>query len=254
MLGAFVACLFIGTASALMGLGGGLFLVPILDLIPGISWKEAAGTSLVCTLVTSAAGSVALDKGKLAKLDLVIVLELAAAVGALIGSAFLATVLPERVTAGVFAALVAYAAWRMIRRRADAKEEEPLADRPPERVGLGMVGAGIAGAASGLLGIGGGPIKVPVQTEICRLPLKVALANSNLMVGITAGVGATVYYAKGAVLAHYVAPCAIGIALGAYAGGLLVPKVPVARLRAAFVAVLLILLGRMLWKTSGFGA
>tara|TARA_B100000965_G_scaffold174168_1_gene145365 strand:- start:50 stop:826 length:777 start_codon:yes stop_codon:yes gene_type:complete len=253
LLGALFACVFVGLASALMGLGGGMFMVPLLDLIPGVSWQEAAATSLTCALATSAAGSVAFDKGKLADLELVVLLELSGTVGALVGAAVLATIVPERVSAGVFSALVAYAAWKMVRRRQDAKEE-PQPEGPVEHLGLGIAGAGVAGILSGLLGIGGGPVKVPLQTELCRIPLKVALANSNLMVGITAGVGAAVYFAKGVVLAHLIAPCAIGIALGAYLGGLLMPKLPVARLRAGFVVVLLVLLGRMLWKTLGLGS
>ena len=254
LLGALFVCVFVGLASALMGLGGGMFMVPLLDLIPGVSWQEAAATSLTCALATSAAGSVAFDKGKLADLELVVLLELSGTVGALVGAAVLATIVPERVSAGVFSALVAYAAWKMVRRRKDAKEEEPQPEGPVEHLGLGIAGAGVAGVLSGLLGIGGGPVKVPLQTEVCRIPLKVALANSNLMVGITAGVGAAVYFAKGVVLAHLIAPCAIGIALGAYLGGLLMPKLPVARLRAGFVLVLLVLLGRMLWKTLGLGS
>ncbi len=116
------------------------------------------------------------------------------------------------------------------------------------RIPLGMAGTGLAGLASGLLGIGGGPIKVPVQTEIMNVPLKVALANSNLMVGITAAVGAAVYYADGLIQTTLLAPCALGIAVGAYAGGRLAPRLNQRLLCFAFSGVLVFLALQLTWK------
>jgi uncharacterized membrane protein YfcA len=252
---AFVACALIGVVSALMGLGGGLFMVPLLGLLPEVTWQQAAGTSLACTLATSAAGSVALDKAALADLELVALLEVAAAIGALIAAAFLADLIPERALAAIFALIVSYAVYRMLRRKpAESGEGEESGSPEARNLGWGMLGCSVAGAASGLLGIGGGPIKVPLQTEVCGVPLRVALANSNLMVGITAGVGAAVYFGKGMILASLVAPCALGIGLGAYLGGLAAPKIPVAKLRLAFMVILSVLIGRMVWKALALGS
>lgn len=272
---AFLACLGVGVVSAIMGLGGGLFLVPLLTLIPSVSLDAARGTSLICTLATSAAGSVALDKARLAKFDLVLGFECTAGIGALVGVWFLRPHLPKQVVYGAFALLVIVAALRMARSalKAPSKlsdpESQPAEGAPavgsgeepagaptpapeteyPVRLGWGALGFVFSGIASGVLGIGGSPIKVPVQTEICRVPLRVALANSNLMVGITAGVGAALYFGEGQIALALVAPCALGISLGAYLGGLLAPKLPVHRLRWAFTLILAVVAARMLWAT-----
>jgi len=261
---AFLACLGVGVVSAIMGLGGGLFLVPLLTLVPSISLDAARGTSLICTLATSAAGSVALDKARLAKFDLVLFFECAAGVGALVGVWFLRPHLPKAVVYGAFALLVTVAAVRMARSAMGAPPKEALPDSAgeaasesaqsagegePVRLGWGALGFVVSGIASGVLGIGGAPIKVPVQTEICRIPLRIALANSNLMVGITAGVGAALYFGEGKIALALVAPCALGISLGAYLGGRLAPKLPVDRLRWAFTLILAIVAVRMLWAT-----
>ena len=268
--------------SAIMGLGGGLFLVPLLTLVPSITLDAARGTSLICTLATSAAGSLALDRSRLAEFDLVLTLELAAGLGALAGAWLLAPLLPKPLVYGAFALVVAFAGYRMATRKDPAKaassggsaeaapeaepspgepaapdasdpaepaptETEPVAEAYPIRLGWGALGFAVSGIASGVLGIGGAPIKVPVQTEVCRVPLRVALANSNLMVGMTAGVGAAVYFGKGKIALTLVAPCALGIAIGAYLGGRIAPKLPVNRLRGAFTLILTIVAGRMLW-------
>ena len=280
----FFACLGVGVVSSIMGLGGGLFLVPLLTLMPSISADAARGTSLICTLATSAAGSIALDQARLARFDLVLVLELAAAFGALIGAWILAPILPTPVVYGAFALLLVLATYRMARKRApsepspavavapsaipvpnegpaeveveaeapalaEAAAEPAAAEDYPIRLEWGALGFVVSGIASGVLGIGGAPIKVPVQTEVCRIPLRIALANSNLMVGITAGVGAAVYFGRGKIALSLVAPCALGIALGAYAGGLIAPKLPVNRLRGAFTLILAVVAARMIWAT-----
>jgi uncharacterized protein len=267
---AFLACLGVGVVSAIMGLGGGLFLVPLLTLIPSVSLDAARGTSLICTLATSAAGSVALDKARLAKFDLVLGFECAAGLGALVGVWFLRPHLPKHVVYGSFALLVIVAALRMARsalkapsklidpsspaEESSAEETSKAPEAAPEteypvNLGWGALGFVFSGIASGVLGIGGSPIKVPVQTEVCRVPLRVALANSNLMVGITAGVGAALYFGEGQIALALVAPCALGISLGAYLGGLLAPKLPVDRLRWAFTLILAVVAARMLWAT-----
>ncbi len=211
----------------------------------------------------------ALDKARLAKFDLVLGFECAAGVGALVGVWFLRPHLPKSVVYGAFALLVTVAAIRMARSAMTAsakaatldsnpepaspsslaEEAGPGEDAQPVRLGWGALGFVVSGIASGVLGIGGAPIKVPVQTEICKIPLRVALANSNLMVGITAGVGAALYFGEGKIALALVGPCALGISLGAYLGGRLAPKLPVDRLRWAFTLILAVVAVRMLWAT-----
>src|SRR5687767_4336374 len=91
-----LVCLLAGGVGAVLGLGGGIFIVPLLSLGLGVPFAEAAGTGLVCVLSTSAAGSVALDRSRLASARLVALLGLATVVGGIVG-ARLARAVPEQV-------------------------------------------------------------------------------------------------------------------------------------------------------------
>jgi len=250
-----LASAVIGLLAAILGLGGGMFLIPLLVLWLDAPPATAAATSLVCCLVTSAAGSVAFDKAQLADLRLVAHLQWPSSVGAL-AAAWVAGWIPPRVIYGLFAAVLGWAAYRILakawRERVGAPAKPADGDEgPPEwpvNYPSGLTLSGLSGVACGLLGIGGGPIRVPLQTEVMRVPLPVALANSNLMVGMTTVVAAAVYYGKGEVLPQVTAPCALGIGVGAYAGGLLAPKLRNAHLAALFGVLLSYVGVQMLWK------
>ena len=83
----------------------------------------------------------------------------------------------------------------------------------------------VAGALSGLLGIGGGPIKVPVMYIFMNVPLMVATATSNFMIGVTAAASAMVYYRRGDILVQVAAPLAVGVFLGSLLGARLAPRI-----------------------------
>src|SRR5258708_35230303 len=84
----------------------------------------------------------------------------------------------------------------------------------------------VAGGFSGLLGIGGGPIKVPVMYLFMGVPLIVATATSNLMMGVTASASAFVYYRRGDILPAVAAPLVVGVFVGSLTGARLAPRVP----------------------------
>ena len=118
-------------------------------------------------------------------------------------------------------------------------------------MGAGLGLSGVAGFLAGLLGIGGGPIKVPLQTEVLRVPVKTALANSNMMVGITACAAVSVHYAQGTIQGAILAPCALGIACGAYTGGRIAPRLDPRKLSYAFGLLLAFVALRMAWTAIG---
>ena len=169
-------------------------------------------------MTSSAAAGVYLER-HVANLRLGMSLELFTAIGALVGGT-IAFLLDVRLLEALFAGLLVYVAITMLRRgmseEAPADEAaEPAA--PPEatgrggsmldrlsgegyrvrRPGLGVVGATFAGIVSALLGIGGGIIKVPLMNVGMGVPLRVATATSNLMIGITAAASAIIYLLRG---------------------------------------------------------
>lgn len=288
LIGLFFGCGLAGCLAAILGLGGGVFVVPILTLGAGVEIVPATAASLVCCLATSAGGSVAFDKAKLADFALVAHLEVFAGVGALVAAYVGAKrLIPQPVLYGLFALVVLYAALRMLRKLLLARREEQALARFGAGDGAGTSAgspeaataegaptdpaaaaaeaavdatrnyplafglAWVAGLLSGLLGIGGGPVKVPLQTEVLGLRLPVALANSNVMIGITTGFGAAVHFGLGTVDPLITAPCALGMAGGAYVGGRLAPKIKAAALGYAFVVVLAYVGTRMAWRALG---
>ena len=95
----------------------------------------------------------------------------------------------------------------------------------PKRYPLGLGASLVAGALSGLLGIGGGPIKVPVMYIFMNVPLMVATATSNFMIGVTAAASAIVYYRRGDILVQYAAPLAVGVFVGSLLGARIAPRI-----------------------------
>jgi uncharacterized membrane protein YfcA len=262
-----------GVFGSLLGLGGGILIVPLLTLGFGLPLREAVGVSLVCVIVTSSASAGVYLQRRQANLRLGMVLELFTGFGAVVGGA-IAFLLDERLLAGIFAAILAYMAFSMLRsaRRSapsptpdeaslatdeaagEANDAEPDEDartldadaatlglRPDalRRMPLAAVASIGAGVASALLGIGGGIIKVPLMHLALGVPLRIATATSNLMVGITASTSAIVYLLRGGIDANAAGPTAIGVFIGASLGSRLGHRVDLRLLRLLFVAVML---------------
>ena len=105
-----------GMFGSLLGLGGGILIVPLLTLGFGLPLREAVGVSLVAVIVTSSASAGVYLERHVADLRLGMTLELFTASGALVGG-LIAFLLPERVLAGLFTLLTVYTAVTMARRR-----------------------------------------------------------------------------------------------------------------------------------------
>lgn len=250
-----------GLFGSLLGLGGGVLLVPLLTLGFDLPVRDAVGVSLVCVIVTSGASAAVFLDRRVANLRLGMVLELFTAVGALIGGT-VAFLLDERLLAGLFAVLLAYTAATMLRPRGGGASEIPALPEPdssvdPEptswdrvRGGMsgpdylvrapipGAVGGVGAGIVSALLGIGGGLVMVPVMHFLMGVPLRVAAATSNLMIGITASTSALVYLLRGGIDPYATAPAALGVFIGAAVGSRIAHRVDLRVLRFLFAAVL----------------
>jgi uncharacterized membrane protein YfcA len=273
---------FAGVFGSLLGLGGGILIVPLLTLGFGLDLRSAVGVSLVCVIMTSsAAAGVYLEK-HVANLRLGMSLELFTAIGALIGGS-IAFLIDERSLSLLFAALLGYVAFSMLRASApdtDGDDDEstdavtvpdaghlagvgaPLTRQAAflasvagpgyevRNLGTGIVGATGAGIASALLGIGGGTIKVPLMHLAMGVPLRVATATSNLMIGITAAASAVIYLLRGEIDPYVAGPTAIGVFLGATVGSRVAHRIGLRYLRGLFVAVLLYTAVQMLLRAA----
>jgi uncharacterized protein len=249
-----------GALGALLGLGGGVLIVPLLTLGFDLPLREAIGVSLVCVIATSSASASVYLRRDIANLRLGMTLELFTAAAALAGG-LIAFALPERVLGILFAGLLAYVAIVMVRGREpeadlDLPEAFEAADPVPgadpssfvdrlggegyrvRNLGWGVAGSMVAGLLSALLGIGGGVVKVPLMNQVMRVPLRVATATSNLMIGVTASSAGLIYLVRGEIDPYVAAPTALGVFAGAGVASRLAHRVDLKLLRTAFVVIL----------------
>lgn len=267
-----VLCFSVGAGllGSLLGIGGGLILIPVLTLWLKVDIHYAVGASIVSVIATSSGAAAAYVRDRMANMRVAMFLELATTAGALTG-AYLSGLVGGRGVYLVFGAVMGYSALAMLRRMGASAEKpvpaDALADRLalhgsywdeasgreiPYRVTRPLLGLGlmyVAGTVSGLLGIGSGALKVPAMDLAMRLPLKVSTATSNFMIGVTAAASAGVYFARGNIDPFIAGPVCVGVTLGAWLGSRhLMAKVNSTWLRGLFVLVLLWVAYEMLRK------
>lgn len=243
---------FAGLLGALTGIGGGVLLTPILALHFNIPIREAIGTSLVAVITTSTASSSVHLQRHTTDIRLGMTLELATAFGAAV-MAYLVGYFNRNLLEGLFAGFLLYSAITILTKGGKMTGENiPLPQNgeippyEPQRYPLGLGASLVAGALSGLLGIGGGPIKVPVMLIFMNVPLMVATATSNFMIGVTATASAIVYYRRGDILTEIAAPLAVGVFVGSLLGARLAPRVHSKVVTYLLVAVMFYLAGHLL--------
>jgi uncharacterized membrane protein YfcA len=268
----FVVAIGAGLFGALLGLGGGVILVPVLTLVLGIDIHYAIGASIVSVIATSSGAAAAYLRDGVTNIRVAMFLEIGTTIGAIVG-AFIGGLLGGPGLFVIFGVVLLYSAYAMYRRR-DAElptgvEMGPLANflhlgssyydtALNQSVAYNVRGARyglplmfIAGAVSGLLGIGSGILKVPAMDLAMKLPLKVSTATSNFMIGVTAAASAGVYFIRGDVNPFIAAPVAMGVLIGATLGTRLMMRTRSTIVRRVFIVVLLFVALQMLAKGLG---
>ena len=239
-----------GAAGSLTGIGGGLIITPVLTLGFGVPIHQAIATSLCCVIATSSGAAASYIEQHLSDIRLGMTLELATTVGAISGS-LVAAILSRDALAILFALLLTYAGATMVRRSlvAEGTHSETSEPYQVKRLSLGLCGSGAAGVISGMLGVGGGVIKVPMMYLVMGIPFKVATATSNFMIGVTAAASAFIYYARGDVRPLITAPTAVGVFLGAAVGARLLRRTPSRWLILLFSFIAFYFAAIMIWKS-----
>lgn len=249
----FMAGLGAGILGAILGLGGGIFLVPTLALLFHLPMRVAVGASLVGVIATSVAVAAVEPPRHGANVSLALRLEMATTAGAMAGG-WLAGWVSSAALHVLFAGMVFLTAGYTVYKGHTVHSQVELLfsrDYVPRRWPLGLLAACLAGLVSGLLGVGGGFIKVPVMYAIMGVPLGVAAATSNFMVGITAAASLFFYYARGDIYPLVAIPTCLGVILGAALGVNILPHLRTAWIRLALVAALLIMGSQMLIQGLG---
>jgi uncharacterized membrane protein YfcA len=228
-----------GAFGAMLGVGGGVIMVPLMVAWFHVPMGIAVPASLLGIIATSSASSLVYLRQGLTDLSLATRLLIAPVAGAVVGTWFakplFGTAQGQRVIAGLFAIVILAITVLMFRRRqqdADSKDERKLTTAAHAAV----FGGGIL---SSLLGIGGGIVNVPVITLLVGAPVRVAIATSAYMLGVTAASGAAIYAWRGQMDPLVAGPAVVGIFVGAQVGARLAGHIPSKGLRVLFCLVLL---------------
>ncbi|MDH7488519.1 MAG: sulfite exporter TauE/SafE family protein [Anaerolineae bacterium] len=254
-----------GILGSLLGLGGGILIVPGLTLLFGLPIKTAIATSVVAVVTNSLAGSVVYIRKGFTHIKLAMILEITTTLGALAGG-LVAVWVSGRWLYGLFALVAVYMVYAMRRPPAAETADDPDGTLPAaftdpatgrevrygvHHVGMGVAVSTVAGVLSSLLGIGGGIIKVPIMCQVMGVPIKAATATSTFMIGITTATAAVVYYGSGLVVPALAIPVALGAVVGAQVGARLGAKIRSKALRTLFQAFLLFIAVQMALRALG---
>lgn len=245
----FIGAVGIGFVSAITGIGGGSLAVPFMVLVLNYNVKVAIATSLLCIVVTSSSATSVYLKRGIVNLETALLLEPATAIGAIVG-AYITLALPVKVVEGALGALLLYVSLTMLRRtfKKGSEEVKTIIRLRRFKKFIGVIVSFFAGISSGMFGIGGGVLKVPILTLVLGLPIKTAVATSSFMVGLTAASGGVVYLVKGFTDPISVTALALGIIPGATLGAKFMRKLKPWIVTLTFSLVLLYASGRLLYS------
>lgn len=260
----FLAGIGAGALGALLGLGGGIFLVPFLNIVLKLPLEQAMAISLITVIATSNFVSLASAGQKAANVRLAMILQLVSAVGA-IGGTYIE--MSERARGQVFGGTALVVAAVMLSRLnqrnvlpghiddvgllggwvPDPDTGELVAYRL-RRVPLAIGVAGGAGVISTLAGVGGGIIVVPALNSWCGIPMRVAAATSAIILGVTAIPGVVYHFDRGNLAQPILAAAAVlGVLAGSRAGFWIGTKVKVRSLKILLAAVLAVVAAEYLY-------
>jgi len=233
--------LLAGSFGAVLGVGGGIILVPGLILVAGLPFHTAVGASLVCVVATSVAGSAVYLRTGRVDLGVGVRLQLYTVLGA-VTAGLAAVYVPVAPLYLAFALLLLITAFRMWpRAHAVAPPHDVAHERRPLAAGA-SVGAG---AVAGLLGVGGGVLNVPILHLLLGMPFDRSVATSVYMIGVTAAGAALVYLARGDVALGIAGVAMIGTLAGAGVAALVGGKLPQRALKLIFALLLVYVAFRM---------
>ncbi|MGI9060102.1 MAG: TSUP family transporter [Ktedonobacteraceae bacterium] len=257
----FLGAIVAGLLGSLVGLGGGVLIVPLLTLVFGFPIYFAIGASIISVIATSSGAAAAYVKDHMTNLRVGMFLELATTIGAICG-AFLAGLLAPGLLSIIFGIILLISAAPLIFKLGEELPQGVKNDRlanwlrlngsypdhhlhrdiayEVKRTPLGLVMMYVAGLISGLLGIGSGTFKVLALDVAMRLPMKVSTTTSNFMIGVTAAASAGIYFSRGDIPPLIAAPVALGILIGALIGARLLAHLSNKVLRIIFLVVIVV--------------
>jgi len=270
-----------GLLGSMLGVGGGILIVPILTLAFHLPIQVAIGSSLVAIVANACTAAGIYTKVRLTNIKLGLLLETTTIPGAIIGG-FAAVFIAPSILSALFGLVLIYVAYTMITRQhfmsVDTQPDDHLHLAEPGKISDNLSGsltdsyydrnldevvtykvtripAGLgtgffAGILSSLLGVGGGIINVPVMHLLMGVPIKAAIATSTFIIALTAAAGAFIYQYYGNIYPFIIAPLVIGIVIGSRTGVEITQRTEGVWLRRIFGIFLLLVAILMFLKTA----
>jgi len=244
-----------GMLAGLFGVGGGLVLIPLLGLALNLNQHQAQGTALAAMLLPNGLPAVLYMRrvGITIHWALVGMLTLGF-LPAVWAGAMIANLIPETPLRITFACVLLVLAGRSLLLKSRSSELQPSA--VPVALGRswlpGLVTGIAGGLASGLLGIGGAIIMIPLMVWLVRIPQHEAQATSLVFMLAPIGLPGVWVYARNGGGLPWVAlgGVAVGFLFGAYAGARIAVKTRAPRLRQGFALLQMLLAALLFMKVA----
>lgn len=265
----FLVSILAGVLGSILGLGGGIIVVPFMTLVLKLPIEQAIAASLVAIVATSSGAAVAFLKDHLTNLRVAVFLELGTVAGAMSG-VLLAQYLSEKLLFIFFGVFLIFSAFQMFQQRKEslAESSHPWAEKlgfssqyknaqgavvayKVQKVPGALAVMWLAGVLSAVLGIGAGVFKVMAMDRMMKLPIKVSSATSNFMIGVTAAASSGAYLLQGRVVPSLATPVALGVLVGSLIGARLMIKMSAESIRKLFVVVMVLIGVQMVVKGWG---
>ncbi|WP_424244027.1 hypothetical protein Dip510_001213 [Elusimicrobium posterum] len=231
----------IGFAGGMFGIGGGLFVVPLLHFGFGVPLHSAIACSLLTIVASSMVSTMAKVRHGMTNIRLSKVMEIPSILGAIFGSVIVGA-MPIEVIKIFFCVVALIMTFNMLKNPFKkitgrkmptycyADKDNMFADcfrdkatgrtvrYEAKNVKWVVPLSVFSGFLSSTIGIGGGVVNVPLLTNVGKLPVKVASATSSYKLGITACAGSLIYFKKGLIVQDLTLMLILGIMAGAYLG------------------------------------
>lgn len=249
----------VGSVGTLVGAGGGFFVVPLLIIFFGFTPQHAIGTSMAVVFLNALSGSLSYMNQKKIDYELGVRFSVFAAPGVIIG-AFVAQNFNSLIFSILFSMLLLGTAYTLVFIKDFYLVRDKALTAPAERkvydaVGMvytyspdlpiGYSGSFIVGTMSGLFGIGGGLIHVPLMNFL-GIPIHIATATSHFMIVITSFFGVLAFIGLKTVDMDYAVFLGIGSIFGAYYGAKLAALTESENLKKIIAVILILVSVKML--------
>ena len=264
-----------GLLGAMLGVGGGFMIVPILTLL-GLPIQYATCSSLI-SIVTNAATATAVHiRNHLTNLKLGLLLSTTLIPGAAIGAIIASSISAPLLTI-MFSLLLLYVAYYMLPRKqrrltaAEIEEQKRVNEKSHashawldgayfdpavnQEIGYqvhrpipGLATSFFAGIVSSMFGIGGGIINVPVMNRVMKVPVKATVATSGFLLLTTTMTGSLIYIYNGFLVPYVAGPLCISVFIGARLGSMLAQRTHTRILIIIFSCFMLLMAIIMLLK------